>query len=65
MLTPAAVHYGEADKILEKREYTLATAAERHPSRFKGKLPALDKLPIAVWINPPVLPDKMEKIAES
>jgi putative transposase len=65
MLTPAAVHYGEADKILEKREHILAIAAERHPSRFKGKLPALDKLPTAVWINPPILPDQTKKVAES
>ncbi|MBF0339531.1 MAG: transposase [Magnetococcales bacterium] len=65
MLTPAAVHYGDADKILEKRKHTLAIAAERHPSRFKGKLPALDKLPTAVWINPPILPDQTEKMAGS
>lgn len=53
LLTPEQVHYGNADQIIRQREMVLAAAFEKNPSRFKHKVPAVDKLPEAVWINPP------------
>lgn len=52
-LTPKMVHYGEADKVLEQRNRTLAAAFDKHPERFKGRLPSAGQLHQAVWINPP------------
>lgn len=53
MLTPQAVHYGEADTILKHRTEFLATARMKNPVRFKGKSLALLELPEAAWINKP------------
>ena len=53
LLTPADVHYGRADQILEQRAATLRTAFEANPQRFKGRVPSPGALPKAVWINPP------------
>ena len=52
-LTPQAVHYGEAQAILQARAHTLQAAFEANPKRFKGRLPTPEPLPQAVWINPP------------
>lgn len=53
LLTPADVHYGRAEAILEQRAAVLQAAFEAHPERFKGRVPRVGKLPEAVWINPP------------
>ncbi len=53
MMTPQAVHYGQADTILEHRAETLEMARMKNPIRFKGKPLALPELPKAVWINKP------------
>ena len=53
MLTPEQVHYGLAGKITLNRKTVLASAFEKHPNRFKYKIPVPDSLPEAVWINPP------------
>jgi len=53
LMTPAAVHYGQAQRIREKRQKTLLAAYARHPERFVKKLPAPPTLPQAAWINPP------------
>jgi putative transposase len=53
LMTPEHAHYGLADEILRHRTAVLAAAFEQHPNRFKQKLPVPDKLPEAVWINPP------------
>ena len=53
LLTPADVHYGRAEQILEQRATTLRAAFEAHPKRFKGRLPSPGDLPKGVWINPP------------
>ena len=53
MLTPQAVHYGEADTILKHRTKTLEMARMKNPLRFKGKPLVLPELPEAVWINKP------------
>ncbi len=52
-LTPADVHYGRAEQILQERGATLRAAFEANPQRFKGRVPRAGTLPEAVWINPP------------
>jgi putative transposase len=52
-LTPAAGHYSRADEILEARYRTRLTAYAAHPERFINGPPRREKLPEAVWINPP------------
>jgi hypothetical protein len=42
-----------ADEVTYKRASVLAVAFEKHPNRFKNKIPVPDMLPEAVWINPP------------
>ena len=53
LLTPADVHYGRAEAILQQRAETLLLASQAHSQRFKGRRPSVGKLPQAVWINPP------------
>jgi len=53
LLTPADVHYGRAEQILEQRSAVMRAAFEANPKRFKGRMPSPGKLPKAVWINPP------------
>ncbi len=53
LLTPADVHYGRAEQILEQRAAVLRAAFEANPQRFKGRVPSPGVLPEAVWINPP------------
>jgi putative transposase len=53
MLTPEQVHYGLAEEITLNRKTVLQSAFEKHPNRFKHKIPVPDTLPEAVWINPP------------
>jgi putative transposase len=53
LLTPEDVHYGRAAHIVEAREEVLMAAYERHPERFKGRMPKPMLLPDAVWINKP------------
>jgi len=52
-LTPEDVHYGRAEQIIKERERVLEAAFEKHPNRFKGKVPKPMALPGAVWINKP------------
>ena len=53
LLTPEDVHYGRASRILEDRKDVLRVAYEKHPERFKGRIPTPAPLPDAVWINKP------------
>ncbi len=53
LLTPASVHYGEAEAILAKRQAVLDAAYARRPERFVRKSPSPPEGPTAVWINPP------------
>ena len=52
-LTPADVHYGRAAATLEVRHHTRLAAYAAHPERFVQGRPRLERLPHAVWINPP------------
>ena len=53
LLTPEDVHYGRAASIIEARKEALMAAYEKHPERFKGRIPKPMLLPDAVWINKP------------
>ena len=55
LLTPATVHYGQADAVRAHRQIVLTTAYAAHPERFVRQPPAPPTLPTAVWINPPPL----------
>ncbi len=52
-MTPAAVHYGQAQEMFTLRAHTLDAAFMANPKRFKGNCPQPPKLPVAAWINPP------------
>ena len=52
-LTPAMVHYGQAEAVRARRADVLATAYAAHPERFVHRPPQPPALPVAVWINPP------------
>jgi putative transposase len=52
LLTPATVHFGRADTVIEARNATLADAHAANPKRFT-KLPTAPKLPKEAWINDP------------
>ncbi|MCP4702341.1 MAG: transposase family protein [Gammaproteobacteria bacterium] len=61
LMTPYAVHSGQSDRILAKRNKVLPAAFEKKSNRFKGKLPQAQAVPGAAWINPP----EKQTIAES
>jgi putative transposase len=52
-LTPAQVHYGRAQEILDARHRVVTAAASQHRERFVHGLPKRIEAPSAVWINPP------------
>jgi len=56
LLTPAQVHYGEADAVLAKRQATLDAAFEQAPQQFGHRRPQVARLPETVWINRPAQP---------
>ena len=58
LLTPDAVHQGQAEKICQTRKITLTRAYLKHPERFVNGQPEPPKLPDKVWINPPQIPEK-------
>jgi putative transposase len=53
LMTPAAVHYGLAEKIYKQRRQVLAAAYAAHPERFVAGEPTPPRWPDEVWINPP------------
>jgi putative transposase len=57
LLTPAMVHYGQAEEALAARRQVLQAAYAAHPERFVRKPPEPPELPAAVWINPPANSD--------
>ena len=54
MFTPADVHHGRADRLLEVRAGVLAGAYAAHPERFVKGPPRPEPVPAEVWINRPV-----------
>src|SRR5206468_2360862 len=53
LLTPAMVHYGQADDIFQKRQLVLDAAYLAHPERFVRWPPKPLSIPKEVWINKP------------
>jgi putative transposase len=53
LLTPAMVHFGQAESVLAHRQTVLDAAYQRHPDRFVRKPPKPLPLPSQVWINRP------------
>jgi putative transposase len=53
LLTPADVHFGRAQSILDQRQQVLQAAYLKNPERFVKGLSAPAQVPTAVWINPP------------
>ncbi len=53
LLTPATVHYGQAQAVLEQRQKVLQAAYAAHPERFVRGEPKPPSLPTEVWINEP------------
>lgn len=56
LLTPAQVHYGEAEAVLANRQATLDAAFAQAPERFGNRRPRVASLPETVWINRPAQP---------
>jgi len=54
LMTPAAVHYGQARQAHAARARVLKAAYARNPERFVHKPPVPPELPTAAWINKPV-----------
>ena len=53
LMTPATVHYGQAQAVYQQRQQVLQVAYAAHPERFVRGLPTPPELPTAVWINRP------------
>jgi putative transposase len=53
LLTPADVHFGRTQAILNQRQQVLQSAYQKNPERFVKGLSIPSQLPSAVWINPP------------
>jgi putative transposase len=53
LLTPAAVHRGQAEVQVQARQQVLNQAYATHPERFVRGCPVPPEVPRAVWINPP------------
>ena len=54
LLTPAMVHFGQAESVLASRQAVLDAAYQAHPDRFVRKPPKPLPLPSEVWINRPL-----------
>jgi putative transposase len=54
LLTPAMVHYGQAESVVRQRQAVLDVAYQLHPERFVRSAPKPPALPSEVWINKPV-----------
>jgi putative transposase len=64
LMTPEAVHYGQAEMINVARQDTLLSAYALHPERFVAKVPKPPHLPREVWINPPQKPPVQEDVSD-
>jgi len=56
LLTPAMVHFAEAETVLAHRQAVLDAAYQAHPDRFVRRPPKPLPVPTEVWINKPVPP---------
>lgn len=63
LLTPADVHHGRAQEILQRRQGVLIAAYAAHPERFVNGKPKAKTLPEASYINRPKQTDDLESAA--
>jgi len=63
LLTPAMVHFGRAEEVIEKRRLVLQAAFQEHPERFFHGPPKPQDLPAAAWINKPDHDFKIEEVS--
>jgi putative transposase len=61
LLSPAVVHFGEAQTVLAQRQSVLDAAYQAHPDRFVRRPPKPLPLPSEVWINKPAPPGQKTK----
>lgn len=55
LLTPATVHHGQTEQVVQQRTAVLQLAYQRHPERFVHGLPQHPTPSTEVWINAPLL----------
>jgi len=65
LMTPATVHYGQAQTVYHQRQQVLQAAYAAHPERFVRGLPTPPELPTAVWINRPQTIDETSDVTGS
>jgi putative transposase len=53
LMTPAAIHHGQAQAIHTERQHVLEAAYTATPERFVRRAPTPPELPTAAWINKP------------
>ena len=53
LLTPATVHYGQAQTVIDRRQMVLQAAYAARPERFVRGVPKPPSLPTEAWINKP------------
>lgn len=53
LLTPASVHFHEAQTVQQQRQTGMLSAYAAHPNRFVRGQPIVKGSPATVWINPP------------
>ena len=53
LMTPAMVHFGQAEDVRAQRNQVLLAAYAAHPERFVKGPPLAPALPTEVWINKP------------
>jgi putative transposase len=64
LMTPAQVHYGQADEVQTRRQQVLDVAYAAHPERFVRGPASVPGLPEAVWINAPKQEQEQENTKE-
>ena len=52
-VSPATMHFGQAQSIFQQRQEVLADAFAKHPERFVRGQPHPPVVPTEAWINPP------------
>jgi putative transposase len=53
LIPPAALHFGYAQQLFDRRQRTLDSAFQLHPERFINGRPQPPAIPTEVWINKP------------
>ena len=61
LMTPAMLHYGQAEDVQRSRQRVLEAAYAQHPERFVRGCSSAPHPPHEVWINPPVNQPAQEK----